>query len=142
MNALTSPLTNVLIGSVTPDDDAGRLCASFEAAGGDPSKLELLTQIDDVDRRLLLTEAGGSLPRFSRRLSMALHDPAEHHLDIVRRHLSNGRYVVVLHGVGRGDVATMADRLRSIGADNLHYAGRWTWNDHGLIPPRPLTLAP
>ena len=142
MNTLTSPLTNVLIGSVSSTTDADHLRRSFEQAGGDPSKLEVLAQTDDVERELLSGGGGGPLPRFTRRLSMALHDPAQHHLDIVRRHLSNGRSVVILHDVDRHDVATMADQLHGIGADHLHYAGRWTWNDHGLIPQQPLTLHP
>lgn len=142
MHTITSPLTKVLIGSVSSTTDVDDLRRSFEQSGGDPSTFEVLDQTDDVERELLSRGGGGPLVRFVRRLSMALHDPAQHHLYIVGRHLSQGRRVVIVHDVDRHHVAPMADQLQGIGADHLHYAGRWTWNDHGRIQQQPLTLCP
>jgi hypothetical protein len=131
MNTFTSPLTNILIGSLASPADEGQLRASFEAVGGDSSNLDLLTEHDDVIDHLLSAGGGGSFARFSRRMSMAMDDTAAHRLDSVRRDLSAGHQVMVLHGVDRDSVATMAEQLRALGADNLRYSGRWTSTEHG-----------
>jgi hypothetical protein len=131
MHALTSPLTNVIVGSMSGNADQTHLRAAFEAVGGDPSNLDLLTRPADVQDQLLSAGGGGSLARLCRRFSMAMDDTAGSRLDRVRRDLARGRCVMVLHGVERDDVAVMAARMRALGAGNLRYSGRWTSTEHG-----------
>jgi hypothetical protein len=131
MSAHTSPLTNVLVGSLSGTTDETRLRARFEAAGGDPSNLDLLSSTDDVQGQVLSAGGGGSIARLWRRVSLAMDDTAGSRLDMVRRDLARGRCVMVLRGVERDDVASMAARLQSLGADDLRYSGRWTSTVHG-----------
>jgi hypothetical protein len=131
MNARTSPLTNVLIGTLSTTADETQVRASFEAAGGDPVNLDLLTQPNDVDDQLLSAGGGGSLTRLRRRLSLAMDDTAGSRIERVRRDLSRGRRVVVLHDVAREHVDRMAALMHALGAHNLRYSGRWTSTEHG-----------
>lgn len=131
MNTFTSPLTNVLIGSLDSTADEQELRAAFEAVGGDASNLDLLTDADDVLQQLLTARGGSPLARLTRRLSLALDDTADRRIDRVQRELSSGHRVVVLHGVERWSVAAMAGHMRSLGASDLRYSGGWTSTDHG-----------
>jgi hypothetical protein len=141
MKTRTSPLTNVLVGTLSRSADQTHLRASFEAEGGDPSNLQLLTHADDLHDQLLATGGGGSIGRLCRRLALAMDDTADSRLDWIRRDLSRGRCVMVLHGVERAEVAPMAARMRTLGAGRLRYSGRWTSTEHGtavgaeLAPP-------
>ena len=134
MNATYTPLSNSLIGSLATTADEAGLEASFEEQGGDPASLEVLTCVDDMERRQHTSSHLGAFGRLIRRLAVATDDTAAHLHDVIRGELSLGRTVVIVHGIGRADVETAANRLRGIGAHDLHYAGRWTSNDHGLIP--------
>jgi hypothetical protein len=131
LNARTSPLTNVLIGTLSTTDDQTRVRASFEAVGGDPANLDLLTRPNDVDDQLLSAGCGGALTRFRRRLSLAMDDTAGSRIERVRTDLSRGRRVMVVHGVQREHVDTVAARMRTLGAHNLRYSGRWTSTEQG-----------
>lgn len=134
MNATYTPLSNSLIGSLTTSADETQLEASFEAHGGDPAALVVLTSVDDVERYLRANSNLGGFGRLIRRLAMATDDTAAHLHEVIRGEVSLGRTVVIVHDVGRADVEAAAFSLRGIGAHDLHYAGRWTSNDHGLIP--------
>lgn len=138
MNATRTPLSNSLIGSLTTTGDDTRLTttltASFEAHGGDPSTLDVLACADDVERCLRANSHLGAVGRLIHRLAMATDDTAAHLHEVIRGEVSLGRTVLIVHGVGRADVEATARRLHAIGAHDLHYAGRWTSNDHGLIP--------
>ena len=142
MNHLPISMTNVLLGTLDSSPDAAAIDDRYRAAGGDPERLDVLRGQAGIDALESPAADGSLISRWIRQLARVCDTISTHIVDTAVNDLEHGRTVLVVRNVDSRHADEEGRRLQRLGVFHLHYSGRWTSVEHGLVPaPRATSLS-
>jgi hypothetical protein len=135
-------MTNVLVGTLDSSPAATEIVDWYRAEGGDPERLVVLRGRAGIDALESPAVAGSLMSRWIRQLSRVFDTISTHIVDTAVNDLKNGRTVLVVRNVDSRHADEEGRRLQRLGVFHLHYSGRWTSVEHGLVPaPRATSMS-
>lgn len=135
MTQIGTTLSSVLIGALANGAASDAARDALLAAGRAPEDVLVLTGEAGLDE--LRSRQQGFLPaitRLIRQIEALQSDGTGHVLEAAESSLRDGHDVVVVRHVDAPAAASLAGLLRANGVSHVHYIGRWTVSESGVVP--------